>query len=90
MILPIDKNYRIAGTPYAWTIEKSRSKKGKKQWEAIKWYGTLDGAVKSLASLMVRTSEARTLAEALEEVETVSTRLCQALTPLNDTGETSL
>jgi len=81
MILPIDKNYRLAGTSQAWTIEKCRMRKGKQSWEAIKWYNSLDGAIKALANLMVRTSDAETLAEALIEVENVSATLIQALTP---------
>jgi len=81
MILPIDNKWRLAGTSHAWTIEKSRLKKGKKTWEAIKWYGSLESATKALGDLMVRSSEAKTLADALLEVQNVSAKLCQALSP---------
>lgn len=83
MILPIDKNYRLAGTSHAWTIEKSRSKKGKTIWEAVKWYGSLEEAVKALGNLMIQTSDAKTLAEALREVDRVSETLCRALSIKN-------
>jgi len=83
MIIPIDDDYRIAGDKLAWMIQKSRLKKvsGEKEkvWESINWFGSLESAINTLCDLMVRTSEAQTLGDALLEVEKVSTKLSQAL-----------
>lgn len=59
-------------------------------WESFKWYTSLEDVVNGLGNLMVRTSEAQTLAEALAEVENVSTLLYTALSPqfeVNPKGE---
>lgn len=81
MILPIDDHYRIAGDRYGWAIECKRTRKGKATWEACLWFTFLESAINELANLMVRTSDAQTLAETLAEVKKVSTKLLQALTP---------
>lgn len=87
MILPIDKKYRLAGSLQGWTIDKSQIKKGKKVWQSIRCYSTLEEATKNLASFMVSTSDAKTLIEALVYVETTLDTLCKALvTHVSATG----
>jgi len=87
MILHIDNNYRLAGSTEGWIIEESRAKKGKRVWQATKWYSSLEEATKNLVDLMVRTSDAQTLTDALVEVEIAVDKLCQALTThIIDTG----
>ena len=85
MILPIDDNYRLKADEHCWHIQKARSrtKDGKKvkTWESFKWYNDPDKAVNALGNLMVRTSDAQTLCQALGEIENVTTKLSQALTP---------
>jgi len=61
------RNIRVTGT---WD----------KPWSAIRWYGTFPDAVKGLAQMMIRTSDAQTL-DALVEVDRVVTRLSGALQP---------
>lgn len=81
MIIPIDKKWRISGDYHSWRIEAARTRNGRTEWHPKKWFGTYQGALRELGDLMVRTSDAQTLAEALEEVKKVSTILSQALTP---------
>ena len=81
MILPIDNNWRITADTYSWRIEKSRTRNGRIEWQPCSWFTTLESTIRGLGDRMVRTSEAQTLAEALEVVKNVSAKLSQALTP---------
>jgi len=67
MILPIDDEYRIKGDKHSWAIQKGRIKKGEITWQSISWFTSIESTVKNLGQLMVRTSDAKTLAEALLE-----------------------
>jgi len=80
MILQIDDDYRIKGDKHSWAIQKGRIKKGEITWESISWFSSLEHTVNHLGQLMVRTSDAQTLADALKEVEKISTKLSLALT----------
>ena len=80
MILPIDDEYRIKGDKHSWVIEKGRMKEGKITWESISWFTSIEHTVNHLGQMMVRTSDAKTLADALKEIEKITTKLSQALT----------
>ncbi len=80
MILPIDDEYRIKGDKYSWAIQKGRMKQGEITWESVSWFTSLESTVNHLGNLMVRTSDAQTLGEALIAVEEIATKLSQALT----------
>jgi len=79
MILPIDDEYRIEGDRYSWSIQKARKKNGETAWESINWFKSFKHAVNHLGEMMVRTSNAQTLGEALVEIEKVTTKLSHAL-----------
>ena len=81
MILPIDDDYRIKGDKHSWAIQKGRIKKGEITWESISWFTSFEHTVNHLGQLMVRTSDAQTLADALKEIEKVTTLLTHALSP---------
>ena len=81
MIIPINEQYQLTSDEYQWIIQKRRTRKGKKDWEARLYYPSLKAAVEGLGELMVRQSKANTLGDALEAVENVATTLSQALTP---------
>ncbi|SVE46624.1 uncharacterized protein METZ01_LOCUS499478 [marine metagenome] len=81
MIIPIDAQFRIKSDRYQWAIQERRTRKGGESWESKLFFGTFQSAAKELGELMVRLSGADTLADALEEVDTVTTTLSQALTP---------
>ena len=79
MILPIDDEYRIMGDMYSWSIQKARLKNGETTWESFNWFTSIEHAVNHLGEMMVRTSDAQTLGEALVEIERVTTLLSHAL-----------
>ena len=85
MIIPINDQYRLASNEQAWMIQraKARTRDGETvtEWPPTLWYVDLPDAVRGLAKLMLRTSDAQTLADALIEVENVATTLTQALAP---------
>ena len=81
------ENYRIKGGSHSWELQKIRTRRNKQtkqlnnEWESFQWYNSLQGAVNALVEHRVRTLEAETLAEALNEVKRIATALSQALTP---------
>ena len=81
MMIPINDQFRIKSDSRQWMIERKRLRQGKESWEARLYFGTLEACIKDLGELMVRTSKANTLADALDAVENVTATLCQALTP---------
>ena len=81
MILPIDDEYRIKGDKQSWAIQKGRMREGEITWESVSWFTSLESTVNHLGDLMVRTSNAQTLADALKEIEKVTTLLTHALSP---------
>ena len=84
MMIPINDRLRITSDSRQWMIERKRLRKGKESWEARLYFGTLKACLKDLGELMVRTSKANTLADALKAVENVTATLSQALTPQID------
>ena len=84
MMIPINDQLRINSDSRQWMIERKRIRKGKESWEARLYFGTLEACLKDLGELMVRTSKANTLADALKDVENVTATLSQALTPQLD------
>ena len=84
MMIPINDQLRIKSDSRQWMIERKRIRKGKESWEARLYFGTLEACLKDLGELMVRTSKANTLADALKDVENVTATLSQALTPQLD------
>lgn len=87
MILPINDGYRLAGNQHCWTIQRIRTRKHRRirevleAWEDIRWYTSIEGAGNGLAELLLRTSDAQTLAEVLAEAKNVAATLGQALRP---------
>ncbi len=87
MILPINTRYRLAANRHSWVVQKRRKRKDRKtgvyveDWKSILWFASLDHALNALTELMLRTSEAKTLADALAEVKKVTATLSQALAP---------
>ena len=80
MILPIDDEYRIKGDKHSWSIQKGRMKEGEITWESVSWFTSFESTVNHLGQLMVRTSDTKTLGDALKEIEKIATKLSQALT----------
>ena len=80
MELNITEEYKITSDPHQWVIQRKRTRKGTTEWRSLHYFPTLEQAVRGLGELMVRASEARTVPEALRDVQDVATQLSQALT----------
>lgn len=90
MILPINGKYRLAADRYGWAIQERlgiNRKTGEIRWESVSWFPTLHQALKECHQRMVRTSDAQTLAGALEVSETALATIIQALSPTFDIGQ---
>ena len=81
MELEIDNKYRITSDKYQWMIQEKRTRKGKIDWTSISYYTSIEQAIQGLGELMVRLSGAKTLTDALRDVQNVATQLSHALTP---------
>ena len=86
MLIQINDQFRIKSDSMQWMIQRRRTRNGKQSWESKLFFPTLQGAINELGELMVRESQAQTLADALVAVENVTTVLSQALTPQFDGG----
>jgi len=79
MILPVNDHYRLASDSRCWMLEEEQTRKRNGQtvteWTAIRWYMTLASAVDGFAEFSLRTSEAKTLADALAEVKRIGATL---------------
>ena len=84
MIIPIDDKYRLKSDINQWMIQKKikPNKKNPDGWESFKYFNNPSQAVTALAAVMVRTSDASTLTDALAEVDRVTQALVGALTPV--------
>ena len=63
MIVPINEQYRITTDPYQWIVQKKRTRKDQDDWESVTYHPTFQSVVQSLGELMVRRSDAATLAD---------------------------
>lgn len=84
MIIPIDDKYRIAADTHSWMVQQylGKDKSGKDIWQSVAWYSSLKSAVKGLVDRCIRTAEAETVLDAVEEVNAVIERLTKVLQPV--------
>ncbi len=54
MIIQINPDWRIRSDPYNWIIEARRKGGTKERWDALGYYGDLDGAVLGLVQRRIR------------------------------------
>ena len=96
MIIPIDEKYRIKSNKYCWMIQEYGNNKNKETgeiettWTSFKWCNSFEDVVNTLAQLMIRTSSAETLAEALVDVDRVVVTLSRALMPKIEVNDQSI
>ena len=83
MFIQIDDNFAIKGELRQYVLCKSRkpSKKCPDGWGGFQYYHKLDHLIENLAEMMLRTSEARGVAEVLDENKRILHTLVQALSP---------
>ncbi len=77
MIIEINADWRIRSDPYNWIIEARRKGGTKERWDALGYYGDLDGAVLGLVQRRIQVLEGTYHAEALAP-------LCRALASLQE------
>jgi len=83
MNIQIDDNYALGADQYSWQILKriTRKRNGKsvEEWEAIKWYSTLENAITGFADFKLRVSDAEALADLFKEQKNIKAGLCRSL-----------
>ena len=65
-----------------WALQKARRiKAGEKRepWESIKWYGTLDNALKGVTQLKIRLSDAEGILACTNEIRRIGQEVSEAL-----------
>ena len=81
--IPVDGNYAIGADQYSWQILKRITRKRNgvsvEEWEAIKWYSTLENAITGFADFKLRASDAKALADLFKEQKKLKAGLCQSL-----------
>ena len=88
MIIPITDKYRLKSDSRQWMIQKlewvtdKKTKEKRRDFVSFNYYADINQAVNGLAQLMIRASEAQTLADALAEVDNGCVTLTQALSPV--------
>ncbi len=82
MNILLNDGYRLSADKYQWMIQKKKKnpdKDGNEVWESMSFHPTPEAAIKHHANLLVRTSEAETLQEALDQIDRVISSLTLAL-----------
>ena len=73
MIIQIDEKKRIHGTSMCWQLERPKHRKETGLvWEPYKYFATFGQALGAAGEEEIRTHPARTLAEAIAAVSTIS------------------
>ena len=71
MIIPVNDDIRIRGTEHCWQLERRRTRKGKYEWEAYKYFQTLGDAMGAACRREIRLHPAVALADAIEAVDRI-------------------
>lgn len=82
MIFNVTPKYRILSDLNSWMIQKRITRCQDEAWMSIKWYTSLEGAINGLAQMLIRSSEAESLLDALEDVKSVTAQLSLAFAPM--------
>ena len=79
MKLRITDQYQITTDEYQYIVNRKRTRKGKLDWDAESYHPTFQRALQHIGERLVRGSDAQTLADAIADVENVTTTLSQAV-----------
>ena len=86
MKLRITDQYQITTDEYQYIVNRKRTRKGKLDWDAESYHPTFQRALQHIGERLVRGSDAQTFADAIADVENVTTSLSQALRPYFEHG----
>ena len=82
MFLHITDDIAIESDVNSWAIsEKRYTKRDGEHFRQIAWYSTLEGAIQGLSRMMIRSSKAENLQDAIKDVHNVAYILAEALEP---------
>jgi len=81
MIIQLDDDTRIKGTPRCWELQRLRNYKGSKRWEPYKWFSTFRQALDEAVHSEIRTDPAHTLADAIDAVSALVRRIAKLIPP---------
>lgn len=93
MIIPIDGKYRLKSDINQWMIQKSKVVKNPDtgeneiKWESFKYFHDPSNAVNELTQMLIRSSDAATLVDALDDVKKATSHVLSALNPHFDVKE---
>ena len=79
MIVPLNKQYRIRGTETCWQLEKAVVRRGKRDWQAFKYFPDLGKAVSEACQREIRLHSAASLKDSLEAIDTIAARYTKLL-----------
>ena len=83
MNIQINDDFALGADQYSWHIlkrnKRKRNGKSVEEWEAVKWYTTLENAITGFADFKLRVSDAKTLVMVLKEQEKLKEELCRGL-----------
>ncbi len=74
MIIKVDSDMQIRGTPLCWKIEQKRKRKGVDEWCALSYHSTFGDALGAACRREIRTHPATTLAQAIAAADEVAVR----------------
>ena len=74
MIIPLNDNLRIHGTPTCYQLEKKQQRNGVDDWKPFKYYTKFAHALGAACEREIRTHPANTLAEAIEAADAIAAR----------------
>jgi len=90
MNIDLGNDYRLSADKYQWMIQKMHMAKNSKtgeleeKWDSLSYHSTINQAINHHAGVLIRTSEAESVGEAMEAIESVVAGLTQALSPVFD------
>ncbi len=79
MTIPLNNQYRIRGTENCWQLEKAVVRKGKRDWQAFKYFLDLGKAVSEACQREIRLDPATGINEALQAVDKIAARYSKLL-----------
>ena len=79
MIIPLSKQYRVRGTEHQWQLEKAVIRKGKRDWQAFKYFPDLGKAVSEACQREIRLDPAASLKDALQAIDKIAARYSKLL-----------
>jgi hypothetical protein len=74
MIIPLDDRHRIRGTEHCWQFERLRLVNGDDEWRPIKFFVTMDNALREAAQREIRLYSTNSLSEALAACRAVTAK----------------